>query len=134
MPSFSHFITLSPYGNSINAGHVHAFWLIYKKMKAEEKFGLNGFVYIGSGKYEAKPGAQINVPPPNVSLKYNLGLRCYLLLTCIDLLFSSMALCHNRAFRPQLSLRDFKRLATKRITNATKDNGYIIPHILTLRS
>lgn len=48
-------------------GHIHAFWLIYKKMKAEEKFGLNGFVYIGSGKYEAKPGAQINVPPPNVS-------------------------------------------------------------------
>jgi hypothetical protein len=36
-------------------------------MKAEEQFGLNGFVYVGSGKYEAKPGAQINVPPPNVS-------------------------------------------------------------------
>jgi hypothetical protein len=48
-------------------GHIHAFWLIYKKMKAEEQYGLNGFVYVGNGKYEAAPGAQIQQPPPNVS-------------------------------------------------------------------
>ncbi|PWN91245.1 UPF0057-domain-containing protein [Acaromyces ingoldii] len=46
-------------------GHIHAFWLIYKKMKAEEKYGLHGFVYKGSGVYEAAPGAQVNQPPPN---------------------------------------------------------------------
>ncbi|UZJ57109.1 hypothetical protein CBS101457_006429 [Exobasidium rhododendri] len=46
-------------------GHIHAFWLIYKKMKAEEQYGLNGFVYVGAGKYEAAPGATIQQPPPN---------------------------------------------------------------------
>jgi hypothetical protein len=39
----------------------------FSQMKAEEKYGLNGFVYVGSGKYEARPGAQIAVPPPTVS-------------------------------------------------------------------
>ncbi|KAH6904298.1 hypothetical protein BKA70DRAFT_1193562 [Coprinopsis sp. MPI-PUGE-AT-0042] len=33
-------------------GHIHAFWLIYKKMQAEERYGNGGFVYIGSGQYE----------------------------------------------------------------------------------
>ncbi|XP_006463865.1 hypothetical protein AGABI2DRAFT_194553 [Agaricus bisporus var. bisporus H97] len=33
-------------------GHIHAFWLIYKKMQAEERFGHDGYRYIGSGHYE----------------------------------------------------------------------------------
>jgi len=33
-------------------GHLHAFWLIYRQMKAEERFGLGGYQYIGNGSYE----------------------------------------------------------------------------------
>ncbi|KAF5340231.1 hypothetical protein D9611_007933 [Ephemerocybe angulata] len=33
-------------------GHIHAFWLIYKKIQAEERYGNGGFQYIGSGQYE----------------------------------------------------------------------------------
>lgn len=33
-------------------GHIHAFWLIYKKMQAEERYGHGGFRYLGSGHYE----------------------------------------------------------------------------------
>ncbi|KAF9486234.1 UPF0057-domain-containing protein [Pholiota conissans] len=33
-------------------GHIHAFWLIYKKMQAEERFGNGGFIYIGNGQYQ----------------------------------------------------------------------------------
>ncbi|TEB23596.1 UPF0057-domain-containing protein [Coprinellus micaceus] len=33
-------------------GHIHAFWLIYKKMQAEERYGNGGFQYVGSGQYE----------------------------------------------------------------------------------
>ncbi|KAJ7143329.1 hypothetical protein C8R43DRAFT_1015110 [Mycena crocata] len=33
-------------------GHIHAFWLIYKKMKAEERYGMGGFRYTGNGTYE----------------------------------------------------------------------------------
>ncbi|KAF5349220.1 hypothetical protein D9756_009335 [Leucocoprinus leucothites] len=33
-------------------GHIHAFWLIYKKMQAEERYGHGGFRYAGSGHYE----------------------------------------------------------------------------------
>ncbi|KAJ7136095.1 hypothetical protein C8R44DRAFT_393211 [Mycena epipterygia] len=32
-------------------GHIHAFWLIYKKMKAEERYGAGGFRYTGNGTY-----------------------------------------------------------------------------------
>ncbi|PWN98944.1 hypothetical protein FA09DRAFT_291682, partial [Tilletiopsis washingtonensis] len=32
-------------------GHIHAFWLIYKQMKAEEEFGQGQYMYIGSGQY-----------------------------------------------------------------------------------
>ncbi|KAG8979907.1 hypothetical protein FRC05_007350 [Tulasnella sp. 425] len=34
-----------------NQGHIHAFWLIYKKMKAEETYGPGGYKYTGSGVY-----------------------------------------------------------------------------------
>ncbi|PPQ73718.1 hypothetical protein CVT26_010849 [Gymnopilus dilepis] len=33
-------------------GHIHAFWLIYKKMQAEERYGRGGFVYTGNGTYQ----------------------------------------------------------------------------------
>ncbi|KAF8970457.1 hypothetical protein BDZ97DRAFT_1652593 [Flammula alnicola] len=33
-------------------GHIHAFWLIYKKMQAEERYGNGGFIYIGNGQYQ----------------------------------------------------------------------------------
>jgi len=42
-------------------GHIHAFWLIYKKMKAEEQYGIGGFVYTGNGTYaplQQAPAAQ----------------------------------------------------------------------------
>ncbi|PWN48241.1 hypothetical protein IE53DRAFT_370790 [Violaceomyces palustris] len=45
-------------------GHIHAFWLIYKKMKAEEEYGYGGFRYEGGGKYVAVNPSAINQPPP----------------------------------------------------------------------
>ncbi|KIM70281.1 hypothetical protein SCLCIDRAFT_102227 [Scleroderma citrinum Foug A] len=33
-------------------GHLHAFWLIYKRMQAEERYGHGGFIYVGNGTYE----------------------------------------------------------------------------------
>ncbi|KDQ06325.1 hypothetical protein BOTBODRAFT_39665, partial [Botryobasidium botryosum FD-172 SS1] len=33
-------------------GHLHAFYLIWKKMQAEERYGAGGFVYVGNGQYE----------------------------------------------------------------------------------
>ncbi|KAF5380160.1 hypothetical protein D9615_006129 [Tricholomella constricta] len=33
-------------------GHIHAFWLIYKKIQAEERYGDGGFQYVGNGQYE----------------------------------------------------------------------------------
>ncbi|PWN30194.1 UPF0057-domain-containing protein [Jaminaea rosea] len=45
-------------------GHLHAFWLIYKKMQAEERYGYAGFRYVGGGKYEAAPGVQPQAAPP----------------------------------------------------------------------
>jgi len=33
-------------------GHIHAFWLIYRKMQAEERYGSGGFIYIGNGQYQ----------------------------------------------------------------------------------
>ncbi|KAF5367018.1 hypothetical protein D9758_003866 [Tetrapyrgos nigripes] len=33
-------------------GHLHAFWLIYKKMQAEERYGYGGYHYIGNGTYQ----------------------------------------------------------------------------------
>ncbi|TRM57502.1 hypothetical protein BD626DRAFT_514952 [Schizophyllum amplum] len=41
-------------------GHIHAFWLIYKKMRAEERYGNGGYQYVGNGAYEpiyTAPGA-----------------------------------------------------------------------------
>ncbi|KAF9057267.1 hypothetical protein BJ165DRAFT_1334747 [Panaeolus papilionaceus] len=33
-------------------GHIHALWLIYKKIQAEERYGSGGFVYVGNGAYQ----------------------------------------------------------------------------------
>jgi len=45
-------------------GHIHAFWLIYKKMKAEEQYGHGGFVYTGNGTYAPlqQPAAAAQAP------------------------------------------------------------------------
>jgi len=32
-------------------GHIHAFWLIYKKAKAEEQYGIGNSTYQGNGTY-----------------------------------------------------------------------------------
>jgi len=33
-------------------GHIHAFWLIYRKTKAEEQWGVGGYQYVGNGTYQ----------------------------------------------------------------------------------
>ncbi|KZV99549.1 hypothetical protein EXIGLDRAFT_605469 [Exidia glandulosa HHB12029] len=40
-------------------GHLHAFWLIYKKMVAEERYGAGGFRYVGNGQYEPISAAEV---------------------------------------------------------------------------
>ncbi|KAH8834768.1 hypothetical protein DL96DRAFT_1571654 [Flagelloscypha sp. PMI_526] len=46
-------------------GHLHAFWLIYKKIRAEEKYGERGYRYVGNGGYEPVGQAPLthNAPP-----------------------------------------------------------------------
>ncbi|KAG8875817.1 hypothetical protein FRB97_004705 [Tulasnella sp. 331] len=36
---------------NIILGHIHAFWLIYKKMQAEKMYGVGGYTYAGSGRF-----------------------------------------------------------------------------------
>jgi len=45
-------------------GHIHAFWLIYKRMKAEERFGAGGYRYMGNGTFEGVGGVQQPVLAP----------------------------------------------------------------------
>ncbi|KAL4069854.1 hypothetical protein V8B97DRAFT_645286 [Scleroderma yunnanense] len=45
-------------------GHLHAFWLIYKKMEAEERYGHGGFIYVGNGSYQPLHN-QPYLPPAN---------------------------------------------------------------------
>jgi len=45
-------------------GHIHAFWLIYRKMKAEEKYGAGGYTYVGNGNYRSHGPAAPAVAPP----------------------------------------------------------------------
>ncbi|KAI0711341.1 hypothetical protein C8Q76DRAFT_55174 [Earliella scabrosa] len=45
-------------------GHLHAFWLIYKKMQAEERYGRGGYIYVGNGEYQPAYGGQHGVVPP----------------------------------------------------------------------
>ncbi|KIJ35275.1 hypothetical protein M422DRAFT_180963 [Sphaerobolus stellatus SS14] len=48
-------------------GHIHAFWLIYKKIKAEEQYGRGGFQYVGNGTYQPvyQSGAPVNYGTTN---------------------------------------------------------------------
>jgi len=39
-------------------GHIHAFWLIYRRMKAEEMYGNGKYIYVGNGTFEPGPYAQ----------------------------------------------------------------------------
>jgi len=39
-------------------GHIHAFWLIYRRMKAEEHYGRGQYIYVGNGTYQPGPYAQ----------------------------------------------------------------------------
>ncbi|CEH18877.1 Stress responsive protein [Ceraceosorus bombacis] len=45
-------------------GHIHGFWLIYKKMRAEEQYGA-AYVYLGNGEYAAVDAAPAGAQPPN---------------------------------------------------------------------
>ncbi|OCF72048.1 hypothetical protein I204_07312 [Kwoniella mangroviensis CBS 8886] len=45
-------------------GHLHAFWLIYKKIKAEESFGPGGYTYLGNGNFVGNGPAYTGAPPP----------------------------------------------------------------------
>ncbi|KAI0032590.1 hypothetical protein K488DRAFT_49541 [Vararia minispora EC-137] len=44
-------------------GHLHAFWLIYKRMKAEETYGRAGYVYVGNGTFQGAHPAAAAAPP-----------------------------------------------------------------------
>ncbi|WVQ98486.1 hypothetical protein IAU59_005612 [Kwoniella sp. CBS 9459] len=51
-------------------GHLHAFWIIYKKMRAEESYGPGGYTYLGNGNFVGNGpavGGQYsgNPPPPH---------------------------------------------------------------------
>ncbi|KAG6380933.1 hypothetical protein JVT61DRAFT_5326 [Boletus reticuloceps] len=35
-------------------GHIHAFWIIYKKMQAEERRDQGGSIYTGSGQHQPR--------------------------------------------------------------------------------
>ncbi|KAJ7437359.1 hypothetical protein B0H11DRAFT_2107693 [Mycena galericulata] len=57
-------------------GHIHAFWIIYRKIEAEERFGEGGFIYTGNGhfeqRYTAVPGAE-SAPPPSYGATVGVG-------------------------------------------------------------
>jgi len=46
-------------------GHIHAFWLIYRKMRAEETWGVGGYQYLGNGEFAGNPGVVAQAPVPN---------------------------------------------------------------------
>ncbi|KAJ1301928.1 hypothetical protein OPQ81_000767 [Rhizoctonia solani] len=46
-------------------GHIHAFYLIWRRMEAEERYGAGGFQYVGNGHYEPLYVATHHQPQPN---------------------------------------------------------------------
>ncbi|KAG8983420.1 hypothetical protein FRB94_007222 [Tulasnella sp. JGI-2019a] len=50
---------------NILLGHIHAFWLIYRKMRAEEQYGYGGYQYLGNGEFGANTGMPQPVAAPN---------------------------------------------------------------------
>jgi len=45
-------------------GHIHAFWLIYRRIKAEEMYGRHGYTYLGNGEFVGNAGGSGAPPPP----------------------------------------------------------------------
>ncbi|KAE9397716.1 hypothetical protein BT96DRAFT_1020615 [Gymnopus androsaceus JB14] len=43
-------------------GHIHAFWLIYKRIQAEERYGRGGYKYIGNGAFQQYPQGAMAPP------------------------------------------------------------------------
>ncbi|KAI6122578.1 hypothetical protein EDD17DRAFT_103461 [Pisolithus thermaeus] len=54
-------------------GHLHAFWLIYKRSKAENAYGRGQYRYVGSGVYEPLQGGTTAAPAGGVGSKPNYG-------------------------------------------------------------
>ena len=44
------------------SGHIHAFWLIWKKIKAEEMYGAHGYTYMGNGEFVGHGGMSKSSP------------------------------------------------------------------------
>lgn len=42
-------------------GHIHAFYLIYKRAQAQERYGENGYKYCGSGEFRKFPFPPLRV-------------------------------------------------------------------------
>ncbi|GAA6043840.1 hypothetical protein JCM8097_007229 [Rhodosporidiobolus ruineniae] len=59
-------------------GHIHAFYIIYKNMKAEERYGKGGYQYLGNAEWGPIEGHAHNIhgpghaapPPPGYSTTY----------------------------------------------------------------
>ncbi|KAH7909006.1 hypothetical protein BJ138DRAFT_1156274 [Hygrophoropsis aurantiaca] len=45
-------------------GEIHAFWLIYERIMAEERYGKGGYVYSGNGRYGPAHGTA-PIPQPS---------------------------------------------------------------------
>ncbi|PWY97487.1 phosphatidylserine decarboxylase [Testicularia cyperi] len=98
-------------------GHIHAFWLIYKKMKAEERYG-DAIQYTGNGEWVPKHGQPIYQPPPpaygatHTSLSLSLRSRQQLLSLQRHGLAGSYRARHlqtiSQTSRPQIRIRDRK--------------------------
>ncbi|KAJ7484666.1 hypothetical protein FB451DRAFT_1233097 [Mycena latifolia] len=52
-------------------GHIHAFWLIYRKVDAEERYGEGGFIYVGYGHFEQNYSVVPTAPPPSYGATVN---------------------------------------------------------------
>ncbi|KAJ7275103.1 hypothetical protein C8J57DRAFT_1313630 [Mycena rebaudengoi] len=46
-------------------GHIHAFWIIYLKIQAEERYGEGGYIYTGYGHFEQNYAVLPSEPPPS---------------------------------------------------------------------
>jgi len=40
-------------------GHIHAFWLIYRRIQAEKMYGIGGYSYAGSGRFTRGAGGGV---------------------------------------------------------------------------
>jgi len=51
-------------------GHIHAFWLIYRRIQAEERYGYGGYQYVGNGHYQPVYNANAPVAPAQAPVNY----------------------------------------------------------------